>query len=387
MAPAEMTPRERVLCALSHAEPDRVPLVFGISNAGILPNALGRLGRSLGISDPATFQPGRPRYPVVAEEVLIRLGSDVRPIFDKAPKSMAYLDPTVDMYRDEWGFSRKKIETPTTTYYEIVNHPLANATINDLDCYGWPDLTGFDRFEGLRQEAEQVQRAGYATVGCPDLTNIFELAWYLRGIERFLIDLIDNKKYAHALLGKVLELQKAKLAAYLHEVGEFLDILHLADDIATHRGPFISPRTYREMIKPYQAELFAFVQNRTKAKILYHCCGDIYPLIGDLIEIGVDILNPIQIASGRMGDTARLKREFGNRLAFCGGVDTQSVLPFGSPADVRAEVVRRLQDLAPGGGYLLAAVHNIQDDVPVQNIQTMFQSAEELGHYPMNLSS
>lgn len=141
------------------------------------------------------------------------------------------------------------------------------------------------------------------------------------------------------------------------------------------------------MIKPYQAELFAFVQNRTKAKILYHCCGDIYPLIGDLIEIGVDIPNPIQVASGRMGDTARLKREFGNRLAFCGGVDTQSVLPFGSPADVRAEVVRRLQDLAPGGGYLLAAVHNIQDDVPVQNIQMMFQSAKELGHYPMNLSS
>ena len=382
----DMTSRERVLCALSHAEPDRVPLVLGISNASILAVALERLGGFLGIHDPVKFQPGRPRVPMVKEEILLGLGIDVRPIFDKPPKSLLHIDETADVYTDEWGVVRKKIGTGIQAYYEMIHHPLENATIDDLDSYPWPDPEDPDRVKGLREEARHLRRSTpFAVVGCPDLTNIFELAWYLRGVERFLIDLIDNKEFAHALLRKLLELHKARLEVFFDEVEEYLDMIHVSDDLAAQTSLLISPRTYREMIKPYQAEYFAFIKEHTKAKILYHCCGNIYPLIGDLIEIGIDILNPIQVSAGEMRETAKLKSEFGSQLAFCGGIDTQSVLSSGTPDDVRAEVRRLIQDLAPRGGYLLAAVHNIQNDVPAQNILTMFQSAQELGRYPLHL--
>jgi uroporphyrinogen decarboxylase len=152
-------------------------------------------------------------------------------------------------------------------------------------------------------------------------------------------------------------------------------------------GLLMSPRTYREMIKPYQAEYFSFIRDLTRAKILYHCCGNIYPLIGDLIEIGIDVLNPVQVSAGEIGDTERLKRQFGSRLAFCGGVDSQFVLPRGTPDDVRAAVSKLIGDLGPRGGFLLAAVHNIQDDVPAPNIAAMFQSARELGRYPLRLAA
>ena len=130
------------------------------------------------------------------------------------------------------------------------------------------------------------------------------------------------------------------------------------------------------MIKPFHAELMTEIKRRTKAKIFYHSDGNIYPLLGDLVEIGVDLLNPVQVIAGEMGDTARLKREFGERLAFCGAIDTRWVLPFGSPDDVRAEVRRRIHDLGPGGGYILASVHCIQPDVPVENVIAMLDEAK-----------
>jgi len=142
---------------------------------------------------------------------------------------------------------------------------------------------------------------------------------------------------------------------------------------------------YRKMVKPYQAELIAAIKARTKAKIFLHSCGNVYPLIGDFIEIGMDVLNPVQVSAGEMGDTARLKREFGDRITFCGAIDTGRVLPHGTPDDVRAEVRRRIKDLAPGGGYILSAVHCIQPDVPPENVLAMFDEARAAGTYPIRL--
>ncbi len=142
---------------------------------------------------------------------------------------------------------------------------------------------------------------------------------------------------------------------------------------------------YRQMIKPYHAELMATIKSRTRAKIFYHSDGNIYPLIGDLIEIGVDLLNPVHVSAKDMDDTARLKREFGDRLSFCGAIDTQWVLPYGTPGDVRGEVRRRIKDLGPGGGYILAAVHCIQPDVPPENVCAMFDEALAAGRYPLAL--
>ena len=142
----------------------------------------------------------------------------------------------------------------------------------------------------------------------------------------------------------------------------------------------MSPRMYRRMIKPFHAEIYGEIRKRTTARVFYHSDGNIYSLLGDLVEIGVDLLNPVQVNVGDMGDTARLKREFGKRLSFCGAIDTGWVLPHGTPADVRTEVRRRIADLAPGGGYLLASVHCIQPDVPLENVIAMLDEARRVGH-------
>ena len=145
----------------------------------------------------------------------------------------------------------------------------------------------------------------------------------------------------------------------------------------------ISPLMYRELLKPLHAELMSAIRRGTKAEIFYHSDGNVYPLISDLVEVGVQLLNPVQVSAGAMGDTARLKKEFGRRLSFCGGIDTQAVLPHGTPAAVRAEVRRRIADLGPGGGYILAAVHCIQPDVLPENVRAMFEEALEAGRYPL----
>jgi len=142
---------------------------------------------------------------------------------------------------------------------------------------------------------------------------------------------------------------------------------------------------YRKLIKPYHVQLFETIKQRSKAKISYHSDGNIYPLLPELIDAGVDLLNPVHVASKDMGDTARLKREFGDRLCFNGAIDSQSVLPHGTPEDVRTEVRRRIKDLAPGGGYILSAVHCIQPDVPPENVCALFDEAVTAGRYPLSL--
>jgi uroporphyrinogen decarboxylase len=184
------------------------------------------------------------------------------------------------------------------------------------------------------------------------------------------------------LLSKVLEIRKKNAEIFLTEVGEYLDVFQLADDLSMQSGPLMSPKMYREMIKPYQIELFQHVKKFTKAKIYFHSCGAVTHLIDDLIEVGVDILNPIQVSAKGM-ETDQLKRRFGKNLCFWGAVDTSEVLPNGDVKDVRNEVHKRIQDLGPGGGYVLSSVHNMQPDIPPENIEAMYTAAREFGKYPI----
>jgi uroporphyrinogen decarboxylase len=175
----------------------------------------------------------------------------------------------------------------------------------------------------------------------------------------------------------------AGLEKHLDAVGPYIDLITFADDLGSQRAPLISPKMYRRMVKPYEAEVIAKVKQLSQAKVFFHSCGNVYPLIGDFIEIGVDVLNPVQVSAAEMGDTARLKREFGQNITFCGAIDTQRVLSQGTTADVRAEVRRRMHDLAPGGGYILSAVHSIQPEVPPENVLAMFDEAMSAGKYPL----
>jgi len=376
-----LSPRERVLCALNHEEPDRVPIFFGTSGATtMLAPGYERLRTYLGIKASERFLSTTLQYAQIDEEILVRFGSDGRPILPGPVLFTPREQQTDNCIVDEWGMKWEK--RPGSPYYEVTSPPLRNATIDDLDNYPWPPLSHPDRFLGLAQEAREVQAAGYATVLMSGVSP-FEQAQALRGQEAFFADLILNPEFAHALLRTLTDLTLAGSLAALEQAGAYVDVLVMSDDLGTQNSLLMSPKMYRSMIKPYHAELIAALKNKTKAKIFFHSDGNIYPLIGDLIDVGVDILNPVQVSSKDMGDTARLKREFGDKLSFCGAIDTQWVLPHGTQADVRQEVRRRIKDLAPGGGYVCASVHCMQPDIPPENVIALFEEAAVAGRYPL----
>ena len=263
-------------------------------------------------------------------------------------------------------------------------YPLQKATLANLEGYDWPDPAQDYDYSGIIEQAQQLREANqFAIVGnMGSAGNLFEQSWYLRGMTEFLLDMVDNKDFAHALLSKILEIRKKNAEIFLTKVGEYLDVFQLADDLSMQSGPLMSPQMYREMIKPYQVELFQHVKKFTQAKIYFHSCGAVSKLLDDFIEVGVDILNPVQVSAKGM-ETDQLKRHYGKNLSFWGAVDTGEVLPHGTIKDVRSEVQKRIRDLGPGGGYVLASVHNMQPDIPPENIVAMYTAAKEFGRYPL----
>lgn len=220
----------------------------------------------------------------------------------------------------------------------------------------------------------------YAIVGAPGFNGVWERAWYMMGLQRALEGLLLEPEFMHALLRRITDACKAALGHYLDAVGPYLQIIKLADDLGAQDGPEMSPAVYRRIIKPYHTELFDFVKARTPARLFFHTCGSVYRLLPDLIDAGIEVLNPVQVSAKDM-DTARLKAEFGDRLSFMGAIDTQWALPFGTIEDVKREVEHRIADLAPGGGYILCPVHNVQSDVPPENLVAMFHHAQVVGKY------
>ena len=197
-----------------------------------------------------------------------------------------------------------------------------------------------------------------------------------------LIDVMENPKFVTALLEKLLELNIAGTGRFLDLTGKYLHVFRTADDLATQKSLLMSPKTYRTLLKPFYKKYFDFVHSKTEAKIFYHSCGNITGLLDDLIEVGVDIINPVQVSA--MGDTAVLKERFKDRIVFWGGIDTQHILPNGSVKEVEDEVRRRICDLGPGGGFVVGSVHNIQPDVPPENIIAMAEATRKYGKYPLN---
>jgi uroporphyrinogen decarboxylase len=321
------------------------------------------------------------QYALLDEEAMVRLGSDGRPLIPRAAPCPLRKDNSPDEFIDEWGVTWRR--EPGVLYYEIANSPLRNLTVTDLDSYPWPDLADPRWFEGFAEEARELhENSPYAVVARSGFSP-HEVIYVARGLDTWLTDLVTDPEFAHALMRKVTDLMLAGVARYLEEVGPYIDVLVIGDDLGTDTSLMMSPQTYRKMIKPYHAELMAAIKKRTKAKIFFHSDGNVYRLLGDLVDIGIDILNPVQVSAGDMGDTARLKREFGKHLSFCGAIDTQYVLPHGTREDVRAEVRRRIRDLAPGGGYIVASVHCIQPDVSPENVLAMCDEVAVSGRYPL----
>jgi len=378
-----MNHKERALTALNHEEPDRVPLDLGGRQTTFMLETYNRFKAHLGLNHlPTRVMSHKWQTAYVDEQILDRFSIDFRHL---RPPMIIETDMTETAdgkinFIDEWGVKR----VIDAGYASIIDYPLQKASLSDLDDFAWPDPAKIFDYSNLRQQANQLFGEGkYAIVGnMGSPGNIFEQSWYLRGLSEFFLDLIDNKDFAHALMSKITEIRKQNAKYFLEEVGEYLDVFQLADDLAMQSGPYMSPDLYREMIKPYQVDLFRFVKDLTPAKIYYHSCGSVTGLLDDLIDVGVDILNPVQVSAEGM-QTDLLKKKFGNRICFWGAMDTTDILPHGAKEAVQNEVRKIIQTLAPGGGFVLASVHNLQPDIPPENIIAMFDAALKYGAYPL----
>jgi uroporphyrinogen decarboxylase len=382
---AEMTPRQRVLAAINHQEPDRVPLdIGGGSSTSIVVEGYDRLKRTLRVTSD-TWEMNKPfRVAGLDESVMQRLGSDCRPLGIKPPSKWSPPPSEPGTFTDLWGITWRQAAYGDGCYYwELARHPLAEATIEDLESYPWPDPLDPGFTAGLEDDARALyEGTDYAIMADGGFKSFWELGYMLRGLEQMLMDVVLNPDFVSALLAKLLEINLAATGRFLDKVGPYIQVIRTADDLATQKGPLMSPQTYRTLLKPVYKQYFDFIKSKTEAKIFYHSCGNVTQLIDDLVEIGVDILNPVQVSA--MGDTGELKARFGDKVVFWGGIDTQHVLPHGSVEEVEAEVQRCIRDLAPGGGYVVAAVHNIQPDVPPQNIIAMAEATRKYGAYPLN---
>ena len=380
---ADMTPRERVMAALRHEEPDRVPLDIGGGNStSLLVETYENLKQYMGISAPTRIASKAFRIASLDDETMVRLGSDLRPVRLKPPKNWTPPPSEPGTFIDLWGIKWRRADYPGGYYWEMCEHPLANATISDLDSYPWPDPDDSGWFEGLAEEVRDLyENTPYALMGDFGFKGFWEIGYFLRGLEQSLIDIIRNQEFWHAYMEKMLELNCTFAKKFLEITGPYLAVLRTADDLATQNSLMMSPKTYRKMIKPYQRRLNEVIKQYTDATIFYHSCGNVTDLVGDLIEVGFEALNPVQVSA--IPDPAGLKAKYGNQLSFWGAIDTQHILPHGTPEDVREEVKLRIRQLGRGGGYIAAGVHNLNPDVPPENIIAMSEAVREFGKYPI----
>lgn len=366
-----MTHRERVVAALEHRRPDRVPMDLGTARfTGMVKNACERLCVRLGVGAPGPAVDRMQQVVEVPEEVLRRLDVDARAFCHGAPDGGRDVE-TADGYRDEWGVER--VQPPGCHYYEMRSHPLAGAlTAADIARYPMPDPTDPGRFRGLRERALRLRHETDFAVMFNARFNLVHQTQYLRGFSDWFMDLAQDHALFTCLMDAVLENLLEMNRRALAEVGDLIDVVAFGDDVGLQDRPVCGLPLYRKLIRPFQERIVETIRAHTRAKILYHTCGSVYAYMEDFIGMGIDALNPVQVSARHM-EPERLKRELGGRIAFWGGIDSQKVLPFGTPDEVRANVRRMFGALGEGGGYVLAAVHNIQPDVPAENVLALFE--------------
>jgi len=402
-----MTSRERVLTTLSHTEPDRVPVdLGGMDSTGILGIPYAKFRRLLGITEglPRMYEPEQ-QIAQVEHEVLERIHGDVLPIL---PMPTAWreghlqngerclypagFEPEV-LPDGGWCFRNERGEITSQmpvgcSSFKPVRGPLAEVrAVAQLD--GYADvIAGVDGHEYADETDEELRarvKSLHDETGYILMLNleghIFAAAQILRGWTNFMMDLAAEPKLAEALMDRIVEVQFRRFDKLFAAVGQYCHVVQVADDLGMQTGTQLSPEAYRKHVKPRQRELYQYVKKQSGLPLFLHTDGSVYDILPDLIEIGVDILNPVQVTARDM-DSAKLKKEFGDVLVFWGGgCDTRQVLPFAKPQDVRDEVKRRIDDLAPGGGFVFTHIHNIQPEVPPENIMAMYEAVEEFGQY------
>jgi uroporphyrinogen decarboxylase len=355
-----MRSKERVLMAINHQEPDRVPLDFAAN-----PDVVEALCHKLGIEIDRPFYSHCYDFP---EALLQRLRVDLRVVrADYIGPPLASFDDGSHM--DRLGILRAKEGYP-------IGHPLSGAkTVAEIEAYPWPDPDAFD-YEHYAEQCERVE--DYAVCG-GDWCPFFTWAHTLMGTEEFLTAMFDRPELVHAVLGRLVDYYCETSRRMFEAAKGRIDIFFMGDDYGTQIGPFISPRHFRKFIVPQLKRLYDLAKSYG-LKVMQHTCGSVRAILPDLITAGMDILDPIQVRAKDM-DVRALKRDFGDRISFHGSIDIQHTMPKGTSEDVRQEVLDRLTYIAPGGGLIISGSHHYLHDIPLENIITVYNTVFEYGGY------
>jgi uroporphyrinogen decarboxylase len=368
----DLSHKERVNRAVSFLKPDRTPRDFAA-----VPEVWQKLGDYFGVHD--------------REKILEYLDTDCRLVsydsFCQHPSiSTLDVDENASLERssiggmwrkvepdgsnrDIWGAHRQKVKHKYGAYDEFVSYPLEEAkSLDDLNRFDWPQPEWWD-FSNLRPTIDAINKNTSYNIRYR-VGSVFETAWSLYGFEKFLTDLALRPQWPLKIMENIAQVHTANLRVVLEMAADQIDIIYFYDDIASQNSLLISPQMYKDYVQPFHREIIDISKNYGKP-VMMHCCGSIYPLIEEFIEMGLNILNPIQPLALNM-NPEKLAEEFGGRIAFHGGIDIQQLLPSGSPNEVKERVELNKRILGKEGGYILAGSHHIQADTPVENILVMY---------------
>jgi len=371
-----MTSRERVLAALSHQQPDRVPLdLGGTRNSTMVLEAYVQLAAHFHVTAPPKILDRMMRVVEIDEGVLTSLQIDTRGVYPGwASKGLA-ADLGPRRYRDMWGIERFQPEG--SYYYDLAGSPLAGeVSISDILKYPWPDPDDPGFTDGLADRVRWIREHTDAAAILALPSAFVHTSQYLRGFEDWFCDFVADPKRLEILFDAILDVTMAVARRQLEAVGREVDVILTADDLGFQKALLVNREHYLRYIKPRQQRFFRQIKDLTPAKVVFHSCGSVASIIDDLIEMGVDGLNPVQPQAAGM-NPAELKKKYRGRMAFWGGTDSQNIVPRGSTTDVKRMVEELIEAMGEGGGYVFSNCHNIQPDVPLANVLAMFEHARE----------
>jgi uroporphyrinogen decarboxylase len=370
---------------MNHRQPDRLLLDMGKHIGSIHRRAYVKLKEYLGddslVNENLILD--RMAQTVVPDESLLqRFDIDFRWL---VPNWVQVTERTdVPGYVDMWGVPYKATED--YDHCVVDGAPMRQATLDNIGDFQWPDPNDPKQFEGLRERAKHLYENTDYVIGADAIkAGVLMNSLQMRGYDQFFMDLAIDVPFAEALMDRILHTLKEMWSRYMDAVGEYVQIVYVTDDLGSQSSLLISPRMFRQLLKPRMKELHDHIKSCADVKLMFHTDGAVLPLVDDFLEMNVDILNPVQTSVEGLEDTFALNEAYGERLAFHGAIDVQQMLPNASTDELELEIARRVYDLGRDGGYILAPCHNIGHDIPPENVVTLFETARELGNNPAAL--
>lgn len=384
----KLTSRERVIRALNHQETDRVPIdIGGISNLTTmhknaykkLQNYFGREGELIKLSSSLS------QSVEVDEWVRKKFHADCYPVYITGPNENE-LKPNIDedgsvWFIDEWGI---KWKCPSDgLYYEPIDPPLKELSLKELENYPWPDPDSDKNIEGLSEKVRDIyENTEYAIVcGGPLYGGVFVPAQQMIGYEEFFVKLLIEPEFCTYVMNKIVDYHIGQWGKILEQCGECIQVAVMGDHLGTQFAPLMNLDTYRELIKPLQKKVVDFIKSKAPhIKIVFHCDGAIRSFLPDMIDVGFDAWNPIQVSADGIDDTKWLAEQYGEKICFWGGsCDSQTILATATPEEIKEEVERRINDMGHRGGLVMSSIHNLQENIPIENIIALYEAFYEKG--------